>query len=166
MTGFQTVDNLKKSDPGLYGLQYYNFSVRIFVCFLYLFTRHTRSFSQSKKALPFPGGAFLFVVRNLLHRELDRAEGGINRQQDNALRQYKKTPIPTTQNQIVVPTAYWYWSKQADYSNRSYFYPQTPQNVSTKSARAVEKFSHPGAVIFSFWGHFGVKVTRLLPLLP
>ena len=86
MTGFQTVDNLKKSDPGLYGLQYYNFSVRIFVCFLYLFTHRTRSFSQSKKALPFPGGALRFVVRNLLHRKLDRAEGGINRQQDNALR--------------------------------------------------------------------------------
>ena len=150
----------------MYGLQYYNFSVRIFVCFLYLFTRRTRSFSQSKKALPFPGGAFLFVVSDLLHRKLDRAEGGINRQQDNALRQYKKTPIPTTQNQIVVPTACWYSSRQADYADRSCFYPQTPQNLSTKSARTVENLSRPGAVVLSFWGHFGVKVTRLLPLLP
>ena len=42
--------------------------------------------SPTKKALPFSGGALRFVVSNLLHRELDRAEGGINRQQDNALR--------------------------------------------------------------------------------
>jgi len=35
-----------------------------------------------------------------------------------------------------------------------------------KSARTVEKFSRPGAVILPFWGHFGVKVTRILPLLP
>ena len=50
--------------------------------------------------------------------------------------------------------------------DRSYFYPQTPQNLSTKSARAVENLSRPGAVVLSFWGHFGVKVTRLLPLFP
>ena len=37
---------------------------------------------------------------------------------------------------------------------------------SAKSARAVEKFSRPGAVVLSFWGHFGVKVTGSLPLLP
>ena len=60
-------------------------------------------------------------------------------------------------------TACWYSSKQVD---RSYFYLPTPQNLSTKSARAVEKFNRPGAVILPFWGHFGVKVTGLLPLLP
>ena len=48
----------------------------------------------------------------------------------------------------------------------SYFYLPTPQNLSTKSARTVEKFSRPGAVVFPFWGHFGVKVTRSSPLLP
>ena len=63
-------------------------------------------------------------------------------------------------------TAYWYSSKRADYADRSYIYLPTPQNLSTKSARAVEKFSRPGAVILPFWGHFGVKVTSLLPLLP
>ena len=63
-------------------------------------------------------------------------------------------------------TAYWYSSKRADYADRSYIYLPTPQNLSTKSARAVEKFNRPGAVSLSFWGHFGVKVTSLLPLLP
>ena len=58
-------------------------------------------------------------------------------------------------------TACWYSSKQADHS---YIYLPTPQNLSTKSARMVENFSRPGAVALSFWGHFGVKVTRLLPL--
>ena len=48
----------------------------------------------------------------------------------------------------------------------SYFYLPTPQNLSTKNARTVELFNRPGAVVFSFWGHFGVKVTRSLPLLP
>nr|DAM08246.1 MAG TPA: hypothetical protein [Caudoviricetes sp.] len=42
----------------------------------------------------------------------------------------------------------------------------TPQNLSTKSARTVEKFNRPGAVILPFWGHLGVKVTSFLPLLP
>ena len=59
--------------------------------------------------------------------------------------------------------AYWYLSKQADHS---YIYLPTLQNLSTKSARTVEKFSRPGAVVLPFWGHFGVKVTSLLPLLP
>ena len=63
-------------------------------------------------------------------------------------------------------TAYWYSSKRADYADRSYIYLPTPQNLSTKSARAVEKFNRPGAVSLSFWGHFGVKVTSLLPLFP
>ncbi|WP_317318731.1 hypothetical protein, partial [Gemmiger formicilis] len=60
----------------------------------------------------------------------------------------------------------WYSSKRADYADRSYFYLPTPQNLSTKSARTVEKFSRSGAVVLPFWGHFGVKVTRMLPLLP
>ena len=60
-------------------------------------------------------------------------------------------------------TACWYSSKQVD---RSYIYLLTPQNLSTKSARTVESLNRPGAVILPFWGHFGVKVTRSLPLLP
>ena len=63
-------------------------------------------------------------------------------------------------------TACWYSSRRADHTDRSYFYLPTPQNLSTKNARAVEKFSRPGAVTLPFWGHFGVKVTRSLPLLP
>ena len=63
-------------------------------------------------------------------------------------------------------TACWYSSKRADYADRSYFYLPTPQNLSTKSARMVENLNRPGAVVFLFWGHFGVKVTSLLPLLP
>jgi hypothetical protein len=30
----------------------------------------------------------------------------------------------------------------------------------------LKRFNRPGAVVLSFWGHFGVKVTSLLPLLP
>ena len=60
-------------------------------------------------------------------------------------------------------TACWYSSKQVD---RSYIYLPTPQDLSTKSARAVENLNRPDAVVLPFWGHFGVKVTRLLPLLP
>ena len=63
-------------------------------------------------------------------------------------------------------TACWYSSKRADSADRSYFSLPTPQNLSTKSARMVENLNHPGAVTLPFWGHFGVKVTSLLPLLP
>ena len=66
-------------------------------------------------------------------------------------------PFPPNRNRSSCQTtACWYSSKRADYADRSYFYLPTPQNLSTKSARTVEKFSHPGAVIFPFWGHFGV----------
>ena len=76
-------------------------------------------------------------------------------------------PFPQNKNKLSYRrTACWYSSRQADHTDRSYFYPQTPQNLSTKSARTVENLSRPGAVIFPFWGHFGVKVTRLLPLFP
>jgi hypothetical protein len=44
-------------------------------------------------------------------------------------------------------------------SDRSYFYLPTPQNLSTKSARAVENFSRPGAVILPFWGQSYQLVT-------
>ena len=74
-------------------------------------------------------------------------------------------PFPPNRNRLSCQTtACWYSSRQADYTDRSYFYLPTPQNLSTKSARTVEKFSRPGAVILPFWGHFGVKVTSLLPL--
>ena len=76
-------------------------------------------------------------------------------------------PFPPNRNRSSCQTtAYWYSSKRADYTDRSYFYLSTPQDLSTKSARSVEKFNRPGAVILPFWGHFGVKVTSLLPLLP
>ena len=54
-------------------------------------------------------------------------------------------------------------SRQADYTDRSYFYLPTPQDLSTKSARAVEKFNRPGAVVLPFWGHFGVILGSKLP---
>ena len=76
-------------------------------------------------------------------------------------------PFPPNKNKLSYRrTACWYSSKRADDADRSYFYLPTPQNLSTKSARAVENLNRPGAVILPFWGHFGVKVTRLLPLLP
>ena len=43
----------------------------------------------------------------------------------------------------------------------AYFYLPTPQDLSTKSARTVENFNSPGAVIFAFWGHFGAKVPEM-----
>ena len=91
----------------------------------------------------------------------------VKQQIQKALRQYKNPPIPTKQEQIVVPNnIVLVLSRRADYADRSYFYLPTPQNLSTKSARAVENLNRPGAVIFPFQGHFGVKVTRSLPLLP
>ena len=45
-------------------------------------------------------------------------------------------------------------------ADRTYIYLPTPQDLSTKSAPAVENSSSRGAVIFAFWGHFGVKVTE------
>ena len=76
-------------------------------------------------------------------------------------------PFPPNRNRSSCQTtACWYSLKRADYADRSYFYLPTPQNLSTKSARTVEIFNRPGAVVLPFWGHFGVKVTRLLPLLP
>ena len=56
-------------------------------------------------------------------------------------------PFPPSKNKSSCQTtACWYSSKQVD---RSYFYLPTPQNLSTKSARTVEKFNRPGAVIYS-----------------
>ena len=76
-------------------------------------------------------------------------------------------PFPPNKNKLSYRrTACWYSSKRADYADRSYFYLPTPQDLSTKSARTVEKFNRPGAVTLPFWGHFGVKVTSLLPLFP
>ena len=85
-----------------------------------------------------------------------------------------KKPCASTRTRPFLPnrnrascqtTACWYSSRRADYTDRSYFYLPTPQNLSTKSARTVEIFNRPGAVVLSFCGHFGVEVTRLLPLL-
>ena len=91
---------------------------------------------------------------------LDAALLEVKQQIQKALRQYKNPPIPTKQEQIVVRrTAYWYSSKRADYADRSYIYLPTPQNLSTKSARAVEKFNRPGAVSLSFWGQSYQLVT-------
>ena len=47
-------------------------------------------------------------------------------------------------------TACWYSSRRADHTDRTYIYLPTPQNLSTKSARAVEKFNRPGAVVLLF----------------
>ena len=47
-------------------------------------------------------------------------------------------------------TACWYSLKLADYADQSDFYLSTPQNLSTKSARVVEKFNRPGTVTLPF----------------
>ena len=83
-----------------------------------------------------------------------------------------KKPCASTRTRPFLPnrnklsyrrTACWYSSRRADYADRSYIYLPTPQNLSTKSARAVEKFNRPGAVVLSFWGHFGVILGSKLP---
>ena len=85
---------------------------------------------------------------------------------------FLKKPCASTRTRPFLPnrnrssyqtTACWYSSRRADYTDRSYFYLPTPQNLSTKSVRAVEKFSRPGAVVLSFWGHFGVILGSKLP---
>ena len=46
-------------------------------------------------------------------------------------------PFPPNKNKLSYRrTACWYLSRQADRTDRSYFYLPTPQNLSTKSARA------------------------------
>ena len=76
-------------------------------------------------------------------------------------------PSPQNKNKLSYRrTAYWYSSRQADHTDRTYIYLPAPQNLSTKSARTVENLSRPGAVVLSFWGHFGVIVTRSIPLFP
>ena len=83
-----------------------------------------------------------------------------------------KKPCVSTRIHLFLPsknkssyrrTACWYSSRQADRADRSYFYLPTPQILSTKSARMVEKFSRPGAVVLPFWGHFGVILGSKLP---
>ena len=60
-------------------------------------------------------------------------------------------PFPQNKNKLSYRrTACWYSSRRADYAHRSYIYLPTPQNLSTKSARAVEKFNRPGAVVLLF----------------
>ena len=68
--------------------------------------------------------------------------------------------LPNRNRSSCQTTACWYSSRRADYTDRSYIDLPTPQNLSTKSARMVEKFSRPGAFVLPFWGHFGVKVTE------
>ena len=74
--------------------------------------------------------------------------------------------LPNRNRSSCQATACWYSSRRADYTDQSYIYLPSPQNLSTKRAQTVENFNRPGAVVLSFWGHFGVEVTRLLPLLP
>ena len=66
--------------------------------------------------------------------------------------------LPNRNRSSCQTTARWYSSRQADYTDRSYFYLPTPQNLSTKSARAVEKFNRPGAVILPFGVILGSKL--------
>ena len=71
--------------------------------------------------------------------------------------------LPNRNRSSCQTTACWYSSRQADYTDRTYICPSTAQDLSTKSAPAVENFNSRGAVILPFWGHFGVKVTTFFP---
>ena len=68
-------------------------------------------------------------------------------------------PFPQNKNKLSYRrTACWYSSRRADYTDHSYIYLPTRQNLSTKSARTVEKFSRPGAVVFRFGVILGSKL--------
>ena len=78
-----------------------------------------------------------------------------SQQNPKALRQYKNRPFPQNKNKLSYRrTACWYSSRQADYTDRSYFYLPTPQNLSTKGAQTVENFIPSGRRSLPFWGHF------------
>ena len=68
--------------------------------------------------------------------------------------------LPNRNRSSCQTTACWYSSRRVDYTDRSYFYLPTPQNLSTKSAQVVENFNSLGAVVLPFWGHFFVANRR------
>ena len=84
---------------------------------------------------------------------LDAALLEVKQQIQKALRQYKNPPIPTKQEQIVVPNKQRAGTRQSELTTLTDpIFTCHSQNLSTKSARAVESFSRPGAVVFAVFG--------------
>ena len=90
---------------------------------------------------------------------LDAALLEVKQQIQKALRQYKNPPIPTKQDQIVVPNNSVLGTRQSELTTLTALYlPANSAKFIHKSARAVENLNRPGAVIYRFGVILGSKL--------